>query len=390
VLAVPVVALALLLTELLTGHERSDFEELIPVDPGGSATVDLALGEGFSFDRGSLHVRSHDTNDVRVVAESSGWGRYAIDLDLSHESDRLALVGRVDGFLYWLFGGPTVNVSLWLPEEFTLEARISGGPLVLEDLAGPLAITASAEGGDVTLRRAEGTIRLASTSGSIDVEDVEGDLEVQARDGEIDVAGVRGAVTVLAEHGTVEVESVTGPVTVASRIGRLHGSVDIESVTGPVTVESEHGRVEIDRVRGKVSVTTGRAGIEVEDVDGSVVARTERGGIRLEEVDGEVRARSGRGSIEVVFRGAPRGEIETERGDIGVRVPDQVGFDLDARTERGDIQLDGVGPRRDPTEETEEHEAPGARSRGAEVIQAIHGGGPRLRLRTGRGTLRVE
>jgi DUF4097 and DUF4098 domain-containing protein YvlB len=380
------VAFAVLAAALLFGG-GARLDERLPVGPGGALAADIALGEGFSSDEGSLRIRSHEDGDVRVLAETSGWGTYAVDFDLSQAGDRVSLVGRVEGALHWLFGGPTVRVSVWVPHDFTVDAHIAGAPLILEDLVGP--VTARVDAGDVTLRRARGKVSLANTQGSLEFEDVEGDLELRSQNGEIDVRGVQGSVSVTADHGSVEIESVRGPVLVGSKGGRLHGSVDVESVTGPVSVESGSGQVEIEGVRGEVTVTTDRGHVEADDVEGDVVARTTRGDVQLEQIEGGVRAYSERGSIEVEFDGDPHGEIETGRGGIEIRAPEGARFDLDARTERGRIE----GAHADSLESAAAGDEDGVRedgSREAQVVQAINGGGRPLRLRTGRGSIRVD
>lgn len=376
VLSLPLVAGGLLVAVFFADHEGANFDERLPVGPGGSIAVDIALGGGISFDYGSLTIRSHAADDLRVLAETTGWGKYAVDLDLSHRGNRAELVGRVDGPLDWLFGGPTVNVSVWVPADFTVDASIRGGPLVLEDLTGP--ITAHVDE-DVTLRRAEGRVSIASRRGSVEVQDVDGDLEVRSERGEIEIKGVRGSLHVVAGKG----------------------SVDIESVTGTVNVESEKAGVEIDRVRGDVAVTTGRAAVELEEVEGNVVVRTTRGGIYLDDIDGRVHAHTERGGIDVDFEGDPGGNIETERGTIEIEFPTGASFDLDARAERGSVRLgdeaeewsdddldddDGAGLEDADSDRRWDRR----RSRADDVVRAINGGGETLRLRSGRGSIRIH
>jgi len=375
-LSIPLAAGALLTAVFFTDHDAANFDRRLPVGPGGAIAVDIALGSGISFDHGSLTIRSHAEDDLRVLAETSGWGKYAVDLDLSHQGEQAALVGRVDGPLDWLFGGPTVNVSIWVPADFSVKASLHGGPLLLEDLTGP--ITARVEE-DVVLRRAEGRVRLASRSGSVEVRDVDGDLEVKSERGDVDIGGVRGSVVVTA--------------------GR--GSVEIESVSGPVNVESDQAQVEIDDVRGDVSVTTERGAVDLEEIEGSVFARTNRGGIYLEDIDGAVRAQSVRGSIEVDFEGTPHGVIETERGEIEIEFREGASFDLDARTEQGRVRLGDAAEEygdddsadleaSDDSEDTSHHKRGLVRFRGEEVARAINGGGETLRLRSGRGSIRIR
>lgn len=350
-------------------YEAPGFDERVPVGGGGTLDVDIVLGGGFSFDHGSLHIRSHDADDVRVQADVSGWGAYAVDLDLSHEGERAELIGRVDGPLDWMFGGPTVNVSVWVPRDFTVDASIQGGPLVLEDLVGPLVANVDE---DVTLRRVEGKVRLDSARGAVEVEDVDGELSVRSERGDIEVTGVRGLLSVTAERGEVE----------------------IESVTGDVEVESDSGSVEVEDVRGDATITTGRGRIEAGQIRGTIVANTDRGGIELDEIDGEVRAHSRRGSIEVEFDGDPVGEIETGHGSIEIEVPEGAAFDLVARTERGRIRIgddaDEFGDDDDAEDDDDGDERRLGRRRPEELARAINGGGGRLQLRTGRGTIRID
>ena len=294
-----------------------DLDRSIPLSPGGSLSVDVELGSGFSFDHGSLVVTSHSGEEVRVVVDVSGWGGYAVDLDTRERAREVDVVVRVEGFLHWAFGGPTVDVRVEVPRTTTLAARIDGGPLRLEDLVGPL--TARVRESDVTLRRAEGDVRLAANGGDVHVEDVEGELVVEGRHAGIDVSGVSGRLSVHTERG----------------------SIQIASVKGPVEATSTGGSIRLERIRGDVRAATERGRIEAEDVAGGVEVETERGNIEILELDGAVRARSARGEIVVEFVGDPSGVIEAGRGSIDVEVPEQAGFDLVARTARGDVALDG-------------------------------------------------
>ncbi len=320
-----------------------------------------------------------------------------------------------------MFGGPTLDVDIWVPRHFTVNASIEGGPLVLEELAGP--ITARVGSTDVTVRGTEGPVRLISERGTVEVEDVRGDLRVESGRGDVEVVGVRGSL----------------------RIETGRGRVDVESVTGPVHVRTQRGRVDIEHVRGDVDVETVRGRVEIEDIEGRVSAVVARADIEIEKVKGVVLARSTRGSIEVEFSGAPLGEIETERGDILVEVPRGAGFDLAAHTARGRIEIGdgehgwesfderdfgrwreqwksryaddrwehgwkGIGSwreraRRRFAEHTGESARAGedpqtragvvaeerveAKGRERSVVRSINGGGQRLSLRTARGSIRI-
>lgn len=271
---------------ILVGGDEVD--ERVSARPGGELKVDVVLGSGLAFDKGSLQVTSHESEDeVHVRVETSGWGRYAVDVDIDETPSGVRVDVKVDGLLHWLFGGPTVDVRLGIPPEYAVEAHIDGGPLQIEDVTG--AVVAGVAGGEGTLRpvtlglrRVEGRVRLATDDHAIEAEDVTGSLEIETAGGAVEIAGVRGSV----------------------RITSAGGSVALDDVEGDVRIETTRGR------------------IEVEDVRGEVFARSERGG------------------IDVEFLGAPAGVLETGRGSVHVSVPRGAPFALDASTARGDIDVD--------------------------------------------------
>ena len=301
---------------LWLGCSGVDLDRRIPVDPGGKLSVALTLGWGFAFDKGSLTISSHERDEVRVVVDTTGWGEYAVDVDIEEVDGGVDVDGRVAGLLHWLFGGPTVDLHVWVPPNYSVDARIEDGPLLIEDVTGP--IDARIQGSELTLRSAEGRVRLVAAGGPIQVEDVDGSLELDARDGRVDVSGVRGDLRIRSRSGRVEVSSVRAPWTSPPPADGSRSS----GLEGSARVMSDNGRIEVQELEGDLEVKTNRGRIEVDDLDGRILARSARGG------------------IEVRFVGQPSGTIETERGSIDVEVPYDARFDLLASTSRGRVELD--------------------------------------------------
>ena len=244
-----------------------DRDQRVAAKRGGTLSVDLTLGSGFSFDKGSLTVSSHALDEVRVVVDTSGWGDYAVDVDVSESPDGVNIVGRVDGFLHWIFGGPTVDLSVWVPPRYSVDASIEDGPLLIEDVNGP--IVARIEGSELTLRRAEGGVKLVASGGPVVIEDIDGDLELEAQDGEVSVSSLRGDLRLRTRRGDVKVSSVTGRVDVAT----ARGAIELERVHGDARVASDSGDIEIDDLEGNLEVRTNRGRIEVDDLEGTILAR---------------------------------------------------------------------------------------------------------------------
>jgi hypothetical protein len=293
-----------------------DLDRRVAAQSGGKLAIDMQLAWGFAFDKGSLTISSHDADEVRVVVDTSGWGEYAVDVEVTELPDGVRVEGRVDGLLHWLFGGPTVDLSVWVPGDYSVDARIEDGPLLIEDLKG--SVEARVEGDSLVVRRSDGELRLVSRGGPISVEDIEGSLDLESHDSDVQVSGVRGSLRV--------------------RSGR--GRADISSVTGRADVESSSGRIEVDRVDGVARFVSDSGSIDVDGAEGQLEVRTGRGRIQVDDVEGRVLAHSGRGGIDVRFSGEPEGVIETERGSIDVEVPRGSSFDLEAATARGRVELD--------------------------------------------------
>lgn len=270
------------------GGGLGDFEERIEATPNGTLEVDLDLGDGLRPDPGSLQVRSHDDPDVRVVAEVSGWGQTGVRLRVERSGATVRVLGRVDGTTTWLFGGPRIEVRIWVPRTFSLDVRTSDGPIRIEDVEG--GVRARGHGG-IDVSGVVGALKLRTSSGDLRV--VESDGRIDARTGD--------------------------------------GAIDLRAVRGDVEVRTSRGEIEIRRVSGRVD------------------ARTDRGGIDLTDVTGPVQVKTERGSVYASFVGDPSGSLESRRGPVEVALPALAHTEVDARCTEGTVDvaesLGGVGER---------------------------------------------
>jgi hypothetical protein len=260
----------------------SALDERLDVEPGGLLEVDLYMGEGLRPDKGSLDVRSHDANQVRVAASASGWGASGVEYRLEPDGNSVRLYGRVTGALSWLFGGPQLDVRIWVPREYSLDLRTSAGSIRVDDVQGDVRARGAGDGLEV--RGAKGLVKLRAEGCDVRVAEIEGDVDVRTSDGEISLAWIRGSVEARSDAGAIEASHISGPVT----------------------------------------LTTGNGGIQLRDSNGPVLARTERG------------------DIVASFSDAPQGSLETRRGDVQVSVAAGSSLELDASTRDGEVALAGL------------------------------------------------
>jgi DUF4097 and DUF4098 domain-containing protein YvlB len=205
------------------------------------------------------------------------------------------------------------------------------------------------------------------------------DLHVKTDDGSVHVEAATGAeiaarVTTegwtIGPSGVTVVESQTGDrVSVEVRVPKghfgWHRSVRVELQVprqSNLEVETGDGSVEAQGVSGQLRISTGDGSITAGDLGGEIRLHSGDGSIRASGLDGRLEAHTGDGHMEVRGRfdlldlstGDGGIEAAVERGSkvdspwslrsgdggIRVRVPEDLGADLDADTGDGSITLD--------------------------------------------------
>jgi Toastrack DUF4097 len=254
------------------GFEANEIDETIPVIPGGTLFIDLQ--------RGTVDVRSHDANEVRIEARATGWAAWSFEFDLTCAENGVRLTGQTFGWGMWPFGGARVTVRAWVPRDYSVDVRTHGGRVQLADLTG--RTFAETSGGAVELASAEGPVSLRTSGGPIRAERVHGDLRVETSGGRIGVVDVIGNV-----HAATS-----------------GGSIEIARVTGRIDAHTSGGRVDVREAASHVEVVT-----------------------------------SG-GPIFASFCGEPSGSLETSGGTIEAWLPGHSRCQLEARTSGGRVIVD--------------------------------------------------
>ena len=199
-------------------------------------------------------------------------------------------------------------------------------------------------------------VRSRSGSGSITIDSIQGPVEARTGSGDVRLGKIAGAAN--AETGSGSIEVLGASQGLSARTGS--GSVEARDLSGVVQAHTGSGRIR---------VAYSGAG----DGDFS----TGSGGITVAGARGRVRAHAGSGSVEI--EGNPSGDwaIDSGSGGITLRLPPGASFDVNARSSSGGIHTNH------PIEST------GKLSRNS-LQGRVRGGGPRLELHTGSGSIRLE
>lgn len=158
-----------------------------------------------------------------------------------------------------------------------------------------------------------------------------GELRVSNVDGDLQVHAAAARATVRDIRGSLQVETGSG------------GS-SITNVTGDVRVESGSGGAQIANVKGTVlEVSSGSGGVTARDIDvQELSAESGSGGARFTAVRArDVEVETGSGGTEIELLNDP-GDVSVETGSGGVtlRLPANIGAELDVETGSGSIDSD--------------------------------------------------
>ena len=245
----------------------------------------------------------------------------------------------------------------------------SFGSVELVSAEGNVTITNT--NGSVKALHVHGSVSLTSRFGSIAVEDVSGDAEVHSGNGSVDVQDVRGRATVHNSFATTTVHGVgrdfvftgnnsrveAGNIGAAADITTTFDSVMVSNAGGNVTVKASNGNVNVvdakanvtidnrfgsvraEHVRGSADVDNANGSVTVGDVGGNVKIHTSFASAFVKGAGGSVDVQNQNGAVSVSGLRAPCHAItlNTTFSSIKVTLPDNAGYDVNARTTFGHI-----------------------------------------------------
>lgn len=177
-------------------------EEVVPVKPGGTLFVRCS--------RGTVDIRSHDADEVRVEAEARGRNADRVIFTLECADDDVRFEVHVEGWLTGLLGGIDVRSRLWVPRQYSLVLRNSGGDARVDGITGNVDLQTS--GGDVTVSRITGRAGLNTSGGNLELEHLDGCVRARSSGGNAVLRDVFGDVDMRTSGGNLAIDGVDGCV----------------------------------------------------------------------------------------------------------------------------------------------------------------------------------
>jgi hypothetical protein len=165
------------------------------------------------------------------------------------------------------------------------------------------------------------------------------------------------------------------------QVRNSRGNLELRDFNGKAYGHTSRGNVNVTGINGDVEIETSRGNVHGAQLTGNVSLVTSRGEVTLAKVQGPITVRSSRGNVEVELVNPNRGaDITTSRGNVTLRLPPKFAADLDARTQRGEVECDVPVSGRVRTSSHRQQSLSGT----------LNGGGKLLKVTTSRGDIDIR
>ncbi len=176
------------------------------------------------------------------------------------------------------------------------------------------------------------------------------------------------------KNGDISVANVDGGV----QLETVSGDVHVKEVAGELAITTAGGEIEATKVTGDLKLQTGGGDVMVINAVGSVDVATTGGDVEIKSVKGKIVAASDRGDIAVSVSGRNKGlQLNAESGDIDIFLTGAVNGNIDAQTNKGEVQLSNTKGFR-------------GNIKRKSVNGALNGGGSLIKAKTVSGTITIK
>ncbi len=267
-----------------------------------------------------------------------------------------------------------------------IQVRRSRGEMKLENRRGRILLDDGVGNATVsnlydlaTVRRLEGDVTIKNRFGSVRVSDVSGSVTIDAPGSSVSVKGTRQAVHVQNSQKTVSISESQGPVELETSYSRvelkgIYGIVDLRATHSEITARNMKSKFSCKAIGSRLSLSALEDGFDVVTTLRPITVRGFSGsGVAQNEFD----------DITISTDQSLSGELSVinKSGNIELRLPSDAGFVLSAQAPSGRIRSEFESRKAEEQAEAE----------GSPLLEtSIGDGGPRVRLQTTQGQIRIR
>jgi DUF4097 and DUF4098 domain-containing protein YvlB len=199
-------------------------------------------------------------------------------------------------------------------------------------------VTIEADRGGVTVNEMSAPVTISANHGDVDVRGIDNNVTLHVNDDDSGVTlhSIHGLVSVQGHSGDIEISDVTGNLSLQ---GDFFGSTHLEHVNGEVRFSTTRTQFSAARLDQEFSVD--KDSLNASRLLGPVALKTADKNITLDGVQGGVDINNRNGSIALTNAAPLQAiSIQNQRGSVDVGLPGASGFELNARTNNGDLEND--------------------------------------------------
>ena len=275
-------------------------------------------------DRGALSISPSGDAKLRVVIHKKLYAKSQNQANQYNESTRpqitvndtsIVLNANTNGA-----GDHAVqsDMEIFVPSTVTLDIASRRGDVTVNTRKAD--VTINLQHGDLSLNEITGNAALRLEKGSIRATNIEGDVVIDGRIDDVSLENVRGAVRLN---------------------GDFFNDIRLSRITRNVTFKSSRSDMDIASVPGELDIS--RDSLRGNDLRGPARLVTRSKDVHIEAMSGDLQVETSNGDIEVhTAEKLPVGKMNIidHRGDVSLVLPANAGFQVDATTQKGDIETE--------------------------------------------------
>ncbi len=272
--------------------------------------------------------------------------------------------------------------------------KTSGGEIVLEDIDGE--VDAHTSGGNIEVINSTKSVQIKTSGGDIELENIGGPLVAKTSGGDITLRNSKNRMDLHTSGGSIEIKDAGGEV----KAHTSGGDIDVVNTQGDVEVHTSGGDVDLRNIGGRLEASTSGGDIKGDMINGSVYTSTSGGDIDLKNVKGGVEGKTAGGDISVEitledFKKSHGIDLRTAGGELELYIPEKLPATIRAEIEISD-RWDDYNIYSDFPLSTEDVRGEGRSRRGRRNRRSIrsegdiNGGGDLIELYTVNGDIHIK
>lgn len=329
----------------------------------GSIPIDKASRLVVENLRGNVRIVGGNTTEIKVT------GRNTIRAFGETEAKKLS-----EQMPFELLSQNNQIVLRTNQERLTGEGRVASDL----DITVPKNLLISCRGrhGDFDITDITGNVEINSENAGVRLHEIGGDIQLDLRRSDIVRAtNIKGNIEIKGRGDDLELENIEGQVSV---LATYSGDIHFRNLAKPVRYESSNSTLTAAKVPGYIRMTRGE--LTGNSVTGPLTVQSRLKDVRLSDFTDTVEIDVDRGDIELRPGKLPLAKVDvrTRNGDIELALPESARFNLDAKTDRGELDNSFGG-----SIQQESHDRGG-------TMRSSNGQGPVLKVHTDRGKIFVR